>query len=59
MSRLLDDGLPKIEQVWEKEVGDIEKVNALVALGTRVIIGGFGKDGKGVITIWDRQIDAK
>uniref|UniRef100_A0A0W0F817 WD40 repeat-like protein n=1 Tax=Moniliophthora roreri TaxID=221103 RepID=A0A0W0F817_MONRR len=57
--RPANDGLPGIEQVWEHEIGEMEKVNALVVLVARIVIGGFSKDGKGVITIWDRQVDTK
>ena len=49
------NGLPQIQQVWEKECENVEKVNALVVFGTRIVIGGFGKDGKGIIAIWDQQ----
>ncbi|KAJ8079073.1 hypothetical protein PM082_013360 [Marasmius tenuissimus] len=50
-----DNELPRIQEVWQKECENVEKVNALVVFGTRVVIGGFAKDGKGIIAIWDEQ----
>ncbi|KIK59606.1 hypothetical protein GYMLUDRAFT_169355 [Collybiopsis luxurians FD-317 M1] len=44
-----------LEELWKKEVTGMEKVNALVANDTKIIIGGFTKDEKGVIEIWDKR----
>ncbi|KAL0578690.1 hypothetical protein V5O48_003310 [Marasmius crinis-equi] len=49
------NNLPQLKEVWETECKDMEKANALVVSGTRLAIGGFAKDGKGIISIWDEQ----
>ncbi|KAJ3850747.1 WD40-repeat-containing domain protein [Lentinula lateritia] len=43
-----------IEELWRKKGIALEKVNALVTNDTKIAIGGFSKDGKGIIEIWDR-----
>ncbi|KAE9409457.1 hypothetical protein BT96DRAFT_806325, partial [Gymnopus androsaceus JB14] len=44
-----------VEELWRKEAPGLEKVNALVTNDTKIIIGGFAKDGKGIIEIWDKR----
>jgi len=44
-----------VEELWRKEAPGLEKVNALVTNDTKIVIGGFAKDGKGIIEIWDKR----
>ncbi len=44
-----------VEELWKKEALGLEKVNALIANDTKVVIGGFAKDGKGIIEVWDKR----
>ncbi|GAW01346.1 scf complex subunit skp1 [Lentinula edodes] len=44
-----------IKELWRKKGIALEKVNALVTNDTKIVIGGFSKDGKGIIEIWDRE----
>ncbi|KIJ69334.1 hypothetical protein HYDPIDRAFT_80305 [Hydnomerulius pinastri MD-312] len=39
---------------WTRETKDIFKVNAMAVSGDSIIIGGFKKDGRGVIEIWTK-----
>ncbi|KAH9901554.1 WD40 repeat-like protein [Cubamyces lactineus] len=39
-------------QVWSSTVTSIEKVNAMAIGQTSLVVGGFGKDGKGVVEVW-------
>ncbi|KAG7092672.1 hypothetical protein E1B28_009007 [Marasmius oreades] len=50
-----DGEVPQLEEVLEIQAKTIEKVNALAIHGARIAIGGFAKDGKGVIVIWDEN----
>ncbi|KAF9265579.1 hypothetical protein L218DRAFT_147283 [Marasmius fiardii PR-910] len=53
MIRVEDGELPQIKEIREIKTEAIEKVNTLAVLGTKIAIGGFAKDGKGIIVIWD------
>ncbi|KAF5373731.1 hypothetical protein D9758_000724 [Tetrapyrgos nigripes] len=46
----------EVTEVWRSEVKTVQKVNALVVNDTKIVIGGFGKDGKGVIEIWEKEV---
>ena len=39
---------------WSAVTQSLEKVNAMAADESRVVLGGFGKDGKGVLEVWHR-----
>ena len=54
------DGKLQAEQSWGASTQGLEKVNAIAANQTHVAVAGFGKDGKGVIEIWQtaQQEDA-
>ena len=52
VSRDSEDGLQG-EKRWEASTTVLEKVNAMCTNGSFVAVGGFGKDGKGVVEIWD------
>lgn len=45
-----------VEELWRKETLELEKVNALVTNDTKIVIGGFAKDGKGIVEIWDKRV---
>jgi len=45
-----------VEELWRKEALELEKVNALVTNDTKIVIGGFSKDGKGIVEIWDKRL---
>ncbi|KAI0333505.1 WD40 repeat-like protein [Cubamyces sp. BRFM 1775] len=39
-------------KVWSSNVSSIEKVNSMAIGQTWLTLGGFGKDGKGVVEVW-------
>ncbi|KAJ4487736.1 WD40-repeat-containing domain protein [Lentinula aciculospora] len=45
-----------VKEVWRKKAVKLAKVNALVTIDAKIAIGGFSKDGNGVIEIWDRSV---
>ncbi|THU85646.1 WD40 repeat-like protein [Dendrothele bispora CBS 962.96] len=51
-----DKGAGEAKELWRAEAKITEKVNALVVNDTKIVIGGFDKDGKGIIEIWEKQI---
>ncbi|KAJ3007670.1 hypothetical protein NUW54_g3458 [Trametes sanguinea] len=42
-------GMLQAEKTWSSSTSSMEKVNAIAASQFRLVIGGFGKDGKGVV----------
>ncbi|KAJ3760327.1 WD40-repeat-containing domain protein [Lentinula raphanica] len=44
-----------VKEIWRKQAVALDKVNALVAIDTKIAIGGLSKDGKGVFEVWDRR----
>ncbi|KAI0054020.1 WD40 repeat-like protein [Auriscalpium vulgare] len=48
------DLAPKSE--WVIEVAGIAKVNALAALPGRVVVGGFNKDGRGIVEVYQTNV---
>lgn len=40
--------------IWSKETTDVKKVNALLATGKSIIIGGLSASGGGVIEILEK-----
>jgi hypothetical protein len=54
MYRLSRDPL-QLQLLYSKGTEGIEKVNALAVDGQWLAIGGFGKDGKGVVELWNRN----
>ena len=52
LSRDAEDALQATRR-WETSANTLEKVNAMAARETCVAVGGFGKDGKGVVEVWD------
>ena len=53
ISRNAEDKL-QATKGWSAVTQSLEKVNAMAADESRVVLGGFGKDGKGVLEIWQR-----
>ena len=49
------EGSVVLQQLWQKEILGLEKVNALIVDEKRIIVGGFSADGRGVIGIWKRN----
>ncbi|KAJ2971280.1 hypothetical protein NUW54_g12539 [Trametes sanguinea] len=45
-------GMLQAEKTWSSSTSSMEKVNAIAASQFRLVIGGFGKDGKGVVEVW-------
>ncbi|KAI9057917.1 WD40 repeat-like protein [Trametes sanguinea] len=45
-------GMLQADKTWSSSTSSIEKVNAIAASQFRLVIGGFGKDGKGVVEVW-------
>ncbi|PPQ63258.1 hypothetical protein CVT24_006783 [Panaeolus cyanescens] len=45
-----------LQQMWQGEAGSLSKVNAISVDDKRIILGGFSKDGKGVIEIWKQEV---
>ncbi|KAI6166955.1 WD40-repeat-containing domain protein [Pisolithus thermaeus] len=41
--------------VWNRNTEDIFKVNAMAVCGNLLVLGGFQKDGTGVIEIWEEE----
>ena len=41
-----------LKKRWTGESPNIAKANALVANASMVMMGGFGRDGKGVAEVW-------
>ncbi len=39
-------------KIWSEATRSVEKVNAMAVSHSWVVIGGFGKDGKGVVEVW-------
>jgi hypothetical protein len=48
-------GPGEVTELWRSEVKTVHKVNALVVNDTKIVIGGFSEDGKGIIEIWEKQ----
>ncbi|KAI6099904.1 WD40-repeat-containing domain protein [Pisolithus croceorrhizus] len=44
-----------VRSVWNRNVEDIFKVNAMVVCGNLLVLGGFQKDGTGIIEIWEER----
>ena len=38
--------------VWSKGVADLKKVNCMRSNGTRIAVGGFSNDGKGLVEVY-------
>ncbi|KAI0707616.1 WD40 repeat-like protein [Earliella scabrosa] len=53
ISRNTEDKL-QATKGWSAVTQSLEKVNAMAADESRVVLGGFGKDGKGVLEVWHR-----
>lgn len=47
-----DQGELQVTKVWSEATRSVEKVNAMAASQSWIVIGGFGKDGKGVVEVW-------
>lgn len=50
-----DEGGLQATKVWSEATRSVEKVNAMTVSQLWVVIGGFGKDGKGVVETWRDQ----
>lgn len=49
------EGSVVLQQLWQRESSGLAKVNALIADDTRIIVGGFSADGRGMIEIWKQK----
>ncbi|KAI0362404.1 WD40 repeat-like protein [Trametes cingulata] len=45
-------GTLQAEKMWNARASSLVKVNALAVSNSWVIVGGFGKDGKGIVEAW-------
>ncbi|KAG1735653.1 WD40-repeat-containing domain protein [Suillus occidentalis] len=52
---LTADGKLDISPKWKKATTDVHKVNAIIATGGLVIIGGLNENGGGVIEVWEKR----
>ncbi|KAG6817795.1 hypothetical protein H0H87_003203 [Tephrocybe sp. NHM501043] len=52
-----NEGSVIVDQLWEEGTKSVKKVNALVVDDKRVIVGGLTAEGKGVVEIWNREIN--
>lgn len=50
------DGKLVYTKGWSASTRSLEKVNATAADHSQIVVGGFAKDGKGVVEIW-RRVD--
>lgn len=50
-----DQGELQATKVWSEVTRSVEKVNAMAVSQSWMVIGGFGKDGKGVVETWRNQ----
>ncbi|KAG2341597.1 hypothetical protein BDR05DRAFT_976905 [Suillus weaverae] len=48
------DGKLDISPKWTKGTTDVNKVNAIIATGGLIIIGGLNKSGGGMIEVWEK-----
>ncbi|KAF9053018.1 WD40-repeat-containing domain protein [Panaeolus papilionaceus] len=55
---LEESGETAFRELWQGESKNLSKVNALVVDDKRIILGGFSREGKGVIEIWKQEVDA-
>ncbi|KAG1771885.1 hypothetical protein EV702DRAFT_634015 [Suillus placidus] len=51
---LTADGKLDISPKWTKGTTDVNKVNAIIATGGLIIIGGLSKSGGGMIEVWEK-----
>ncbi|KAG6810284.1 hypothetical protein H0H92_012582 [Tricholoma furcatifolium] len=51
-------GRVSVDKVWQLETQSVKKVNALAVDEKRVVVGGLTADGKGVVEIWKKEIEA-
>ncbi|KAG2086466.1 hypothetical protein BD769DRAFT_1532033 [Suillus cothurnatus] len=47
------DGKLDISPKWTKATTDVSKVNAIIATGSLIIIGGLSERGEGMIEVWE------
>lgn len=45
----------KLTKLWERNVAESIKVNALITDEKRVVTGGLQPDGTGIIEIWQKE----
>ncbi|KAG1883914.1 WD40-repeat-containing domain protein [Suillus subluteus] len=50
------DGKLDISPKWMRETTDVNKVNAIIAIGDLIIIGGLSERGGGMIEVWERGL---
>ncbi|KDQ60768.1 hypothetical protein JAAARDRAFT_124475 [Jaapia argillacea MUCL 33604] len=59
LSRIVDgDGTPSLQSKveWTTEPEELAKVNSVSIQGDWIAVGGFNKDGKGLVEIWSTRI---
>jgi len=49
------DGKLYMSVMWSKETTAVKKVNALLATGDSIVIGGLSGSGGGVIEVWEKE----
>jgi hypothetical protein len=49
------DGKLDISLKWKKATTDVHKVNAMIATGGLIIIGGLNESGGGMIEVWEKR----
>ncbi|KAG6854582.1 hypothetical protein C0991_004918 [Blastosporella zonata] len=52
-----DEGSVVITKLWQDETQSVKKVNTLVVDEKRVVVGGLTAGGKGVIEIWNKDVN--
>ncbi|KAG1842771.1 WD40-repeat-containing domain protein [Suillus subalutaceus] len=50
------DGKLDISPKWMRETTDVNKVNAIIAIGGLIIIGGLSERGGGMIEVWEKGL---
>ncbi|KAF8197518.1 WD40-repeat-containing domain protein [Pholiota molesta] len=51
-----EGGSVVLQQLWHHESKSVQKVNALLADDKRIIVGGFGKNDRGIIEVWKQEV---
>jgi hypothetical protein len=51
-----EGGSVVLQQLWHHESKNVQKVNALLADDKRIIVGGFGKNDRGIIEVWKQEV---
>jgi hypothetical protein len=49
------DGKLDVAPKWTKATTDVHKVNAIIATGGLIIIGGLNENGGGMMEVWETR----